>query len=161
MKTQEWHFADKSDWPAGRWHDEPDKRQWTDEHTGLPCLAVRHRSSGHWCGYVGVAEGHPYFEQGYDDCDVGVHGGLTFANFCVESDKEHGVCHIVEDGENDRVWWLGFDCVHSGDLSPGHKHYFPWNEHERYRSLRYVELQCMSLAAQLSNAQDDQKQSSS
>ena len=48
--------VDKTSWGQGPWMSEPDKLQWQDEATGLPCLIVR-GSSGSWCGYVGV---HPY-----------------------------------------------------------------------------------------------------
>lgn len=64
METIEYRTADKTGWGAGPWQQEPDKRQWQDEATGLPCLAVR-GPGGHWCGYVGVAEGHPLYRKGY------------------------------------------------------------------------------------------------
>src|SRR6185295_5225427 len=71
MKTQEWTFLDKSKWPErGPWDNEPDKAQWTDVATGLPCLAVRAHS--HWCGYVGVTEEHPVFGKDYDSLDLSV-----------------------------------------------------------------------------------------
>lgn len=58
MKTIEYRTKDKSAWRPGPWQQEPDKVQWKDEETTLPCLIVRNHS-GAWCGYVGVAEGHP------------------------------------------------------------------------------------------------------
>jgi hypothetical protein len=155
MEYREWRFVDKSAWDDGLWMSEPDKVQWTDDDTGLPCLAVRHHTSGHWCGYVGVSEGHPWYEAEYDAPDVSCHGGLTFAGHCVESEKEHGVCHIPSPGEPDNVYWFGFDCAHSGDMSPGHSamlkswrrdlSYMP----EQYRTLRYVQAQVADLAAQI------------
>ncbi len=57
---------DKSAWGPGPWQDEPDKVQWTDEATGLPCLMLRSRHGGNWCGYVGVAPDHPAFGLSYD-----------------------------------------------------------------------------------------------
>jgi hypothetical protein len=36
-----WTTIDKSSWGNGPWQTEPDKAQWQDEETGLPCLAVR------------------------------------------------------------------------------------------------------------------------
>lgn len=83
MKTQEWKTVDKSTWGNGPWQDEPDKRQWKDEATGLPCLIVR-GPSGALCGYVGVAEGHSHFGKDYDNAPVEVHGGLTFASKCAD-----------------------------------------------------------------------------
>jgi hypothetical protein len=65
---------------------------------------------------VGVPKGHPLFGKDYDECPVDIHGGLTFAGSCQHS--EHGICHVVEEGEEDLVWWLGFDCGHLGDYLP-------------------------------------------
>lgn len=106
METKEWRFEDKSSWGPGPWQSEPDKVQWRDEATGA------------LCGYVGVPPSHPAFGKFYDDVDVEVHGGLTFADKCHESDDEgRGICHVTEPGEPD-VWWLGFDCAHFMDVSP-------------------------------------------
>lgn len=119
MEKMEWRTEDKAEWPRGEWDSEPDKVQWQDETTGLPCLIVRGPSGG-LCGYVGVSEGHPYFGKEYGDCRVDCHGGLTFSDFCADSDdpSKH-ICHIPGPGEPDRVWWLGFDCAHLYDYTPG------------------------------------------
>jgi len=89
METKQWRTIDKSSWPTrGEWDDEPDKMQWQDEATGLPCLIVR-GPSGALCGYVGVAEGHPMFRTHYDAAPIAdVHGGLTFSDFCADTDDE-------------------------------------------------------------------------
>ncbi len=115
----EWRFINKGKWAKGPWQKEPDKVQWRDKHTGYPCLIVRSKMSGALCGYVGLTKRHRWFKKGYPDIDVDVHGGLTYADMCMEDDKEHGVCHIVQQGEDDKVWWLGFDCAHAFDLMPG------------------------------------------
>lgn len=65
MKTIEYRTIDKSSWPRGEWDHEPDKRQWQDEATGLPCLIVRQRDSGHLCGYVGVPKSHALHGRDY------------------------------------------------------------------------------------------------
>lgn len=150
MQTLEWTTIDKADWGTGEWQTEPDKRQWLDDATGLPCLAVRHPVLGHWCGYVGVTEGHPYFGKDYhDDLDLSVHGGITFGGFChKDADPSKGICHLVESGENDRVWWLGFDCTHCYDLSPASFARSGIFDGE-YRSLSYVEQEVRTLAEQL------------
>lgn len=169
MKRIEYRFTDKSRWKRGEWDTEPDKVQWQDELTGLPCLVRRSPATGAWCGYVGVAEGHPLFEKKTDDCDenLSVHGGVTFNSFCDPdpAHKEHGICHLVEPSENDRVWWIGFDCGHSGDYMPemaraselmGEQ--IPklrefgnlWDRPEMvYRNLAYVQAECRFLAVQL------------
>jgi hypothetical protein len=153
MKT--WTNIDKSKWGRGEWQDEPDKVQWVDEATGLTCLAVRTTHGGHWCGYVGVPEDHPFHGKGYDAVDADVHGGLTFADKCRPSDKGEGfgICHVAGPGEPE-VWWLGFDCAHSGDLSPRHASVLGEvgafrDGHESYKPLGYVRDECASLAAQL------------
>ena len=64
METKEWSFMDKTEWGEGPWMREPDKRQFVDVATGLPCLIHRNHS-GALCGYVGVTEGHPLFGQSY------------------------------------------------------------------------------------------------
>lgn len=167
---------DKSEWGDGPWQSEPDKVQWTDEATGFPCLANRTASGGHWCGYVAVSEGHPAFGVGYDDVRVldedgdatwpEVHCGLTYANHCQEGDESVAICHVPEPGQPDHVWWLGFDCAHSGDISPAYrarerKRYEETGDpiwsglgfgYERYATLAYVQRQCASLAKQLLTA---------
>lgn len=60
METIENHTYDKAGWGEGPWQSEPDKRQWQDEATGLPCLIVR-GPVGALCGYVGVPLEHPAY----------------------------------------------------------------------------------------------------
>lgn len=217
-EKMEWTTRDKSGWGDGTWQNEPDKVQWVDDATGLDCLIVR-GPSGALCGYVGVAEGHPYFRVGYSDCAQGpncgetwcshspgskmdVHGGLTFSDACHDATPEkfalwcermqaskdeaarypHGdaarrlrerghlvnsyeewaawmeasaICHKPLDGRPDHVWWLGFDCAHSGDLCPSYDNDLRFRGESRYDSIyrdrAYVEDQCRSLAQQLAN----------
>ena len=104
--------SDKSTWGDGPWQSEPDRLEW--EHAGLPCLAVRNLRFGFWCGYAAVPLGHPLHGKRYDDVDVDVHGGLTYANAC-----EGHICHVPKPGQPDDVWWFGFDCGHFGDYAPG------------------------------------------
>lgn len=140
METREYKTADKSDWGDGAWQQEPDKVQWQDPATGLPCLIVRNYF-GAWCGYVGIAASHPWHAKQYSDvvgacneeCNaednyhgghhissmIRVHGGLTFSAFCADAtDEARGICHAPGAGEPDHVWWFGFDCGHFQDLSP-------------------------------------------
>ncbi len=137
----------------GMWRSEPDKSQWYDEATGLPCLAVR-GPLGSWCGYVGVHEGHPWYQRSYSD-DEGdlareaeVHGGLTYSNW--GSDERINFAH--HSGEPLPVWWLGFDCAHCFDFVPGMLSLSSpaslrlW-ETGIYRTLDYVRLECAGLAA--------------
>lgn len=152
MQTLEYHTMDKSDWEPGPWQQEPDKKQWTDEATGLPCLIVRNRI-GALCGYVGVPEGHRYYGEDYEKPDVEVHGGLTFSDFCQPTeDESKGICHKPDHGEPEKVWWLGFDCAHCGDyydLNSPLRHKYPKSPDDRYRDFAYVESECRSLAKQI------------
>lgn len=153
METKEYHTVEgKEKWGDGPWVTEPDKKQWQDAATGLPCLIVRN-PGGALCGYVGVSEGHKFYRIDYDNVDLveGVHGGLTFANMCSPSDKEgEGICHVPGPGEPDHVWWLGFDCSHLGDYNPAFDSKRPridWNS--VYRDINYVTEEVTKLAQQL------------
>lgn len=59
------------------------------------------------CGYVVVPQYHPYFEKSlynFDDTsllELGVHGGVTFADYI---DKD--------------TYAIGFDCAHADDYVP-------------------------------------------
>jgi hypothetical protein len=115
METLEYNTYDKTEWGDGPWMEEPDKVQFQDEATGLPCLIVRNHF-GNLCGYVGVGENHCYFGKGYDEIDyevVEVHGGLTFAAFCQPGPESQAICHIPGQGESDNIWWFGFDAGHA------------------------------------------------
>lgn len=168
METREYQTTDKSSWGFGPWQDEPDKRQWRDETTGLACLIVRNPKWGNLCGYVGVPPSHPGHAKAYnfyrDDeaphsavenaiNNLRVHGGLTFADGCSHgSDESRGVCHVPSFGEPDDVWWFGFDCAHAWDLLPGIEPRYrdPLDAANVYRDVDCVTSECASLAYQLS-----------
>lgn len=59
-------------------------------------------SLGHRNGYVVLPKGHKYDGKDYNEIDVEVHGGLTFAS--------RGIYEKYSD-----QWVLGFDCAHYGD----------------------------------------------
>lgn len=120
------------------------------QHAGLPCLLVRHARLGQWCGYAAVPPTHPLHGCSYDDVDVSVHGGLTYANAC-----RGLICHVPKPGEPDNVWWFGFDCAHLWDLAPGMDATtralgFERDRDDVYRDLAYVRGQTERLAEQLS-----------
>lgn len=170
LQAKEWKWVDKSTWDRGPWDNEPDKAQWEDEATGLPCLIVR-GPVGALCGYVGVGRKHPKYGRDYSEVDAEVHGGLTFADGCQKADPEHGICHIVAPGEEDDVWWFGFDCAHAWDLAPGFYARLPKTVAAKlkkihakmrislapfgknYRTYAYVKAQCAQLAQQLAEVQ--------
>lgn len=143
----EWTI-DKTGWADGPWMREPDRLEWR-EPRGWPCLIVRNKS-GALCGYVGVPPGHPWHGKDYSDCDVSIHGGLTFGQGCMEDGP---VCHVPRDGESPEVWWLGFDCAHYMDFIPSytkHDHVDRlWSQDgQTYRDLGYVRAEVERLAEQ-------------
>jgi len=177
MKAIEYKTMDKSNWGPGPWQDEPDKMQWMDEATGMPCLIVRN-SMGNLCGYVGVAADHPWHGKDYnasvgphtDTCDkdpelyhygctisgiLDAHGGINFSREChPNGDEKSSICHLPEPGEPDHMWWFGFDCGHCDDLSPGMADInkrlgISHYRHGIYRDVAYVKDQIASLAKQL------------
>lgn len=152
MEHKTWHTMDKTSWGPGPWQDEPDKEQYTDEVTGLPCLVKRSGRGGNLCGYVGVSEGHPWFGKDYGSIDADVHNGLSYSDFCQEGEGRT-ICHIPGPGEPDLVWWVGFDCGHAWDVSPA----MDAVERERgwppirmpettYKTVAYVKAECARLA---------------
>lgn len=158
METLEYRTVDKSDWGDGPWQHEPDKKQWLDEETQLPCLIHRNSELGALCGYVGVYEGHPYFELRYEDVPVDVHGGLTFGDFCMDgADEAKGLCHKSDDPR--KVYWLGFDCAHLYDMMPGMAaHYAALGidafetDAKGYKDIAWVENEVRKLAKQVKEA---------
>lgn len=176
LEVQTWHTIPcKADaWGEGPWATEPDKAQWTDPATGLPCIALRAPANGSWCGYVGVHAGHPLHGAGLHSPRVWgrlfVHGGVDYAGPCQDDDApiEHRICHIPAPGEPDDVWWFGFDCAHALDYQPGEvarmrRDPTPWPfplddlyHPADYCTLEYVQVNCAVLAAQL-HAMTDRK----
>lgn len=135
---------DKTRWAPGPWFDEPDRLQFKTA-TGLPGLIVRNRF-GALCGYVAVESSHPFYGKDYDSLDVDIHGGLTYADKCMEDGP---ICHVPELDEPDDVWWFGFDCAHTGDQIPGIGGYSEFPEWETYKNVDYVRAEVESLAQQL------------
>jgi hypothetical protein len=160
VKNLEHRTVDKHLWGPGPWQQEPDKRQWKDVITGLPCLVVRGRN-GAFCGYVGVNEGHPWFGRHKYEIDAEVHGGVTFALACErDGEQSSNICHQPDQGEPDKVWWVGFDCAHSLDLLPSQPGWplrgvdfdLPEWAQPVYRDLSYVERHVGYLALEATSA---------
>jgi hypothetical protein len=93
---------------------------------------------GHRCGYVTVPKDHPHYGRRYDDINVDVHGGLTYAN----------------EGT------FGFDCAHWNDardksiMSDEYKKiYSMWpslhDVESTIKTLEFCIAECESLAKQL------------
>lgn len=138
-------------WGPGPWQAEPDHVVF--EHAGLPCILHRN-GGGAWCGYVAVSPGHPAHGQEYGgDLDLNVHGGVTYSDRCQGS-----ICHVPKPGEPDDVWWIGFDCAHAYDLSPGDEAMYrargmaSFGMSKQYRDIVYVRREVERLAEQLAGA---------
>lgn len=171
MEYKEYRTVDKTTWPRGEWDDEPDKVQFVDTATGLPCLIKRSYhyadgtgcGSGNLCGYVGIPPGHPlhggHAKELDDMLETSVHGGLTYEGFCQEVDDErHGICHVPGPDEPENIYWYGFDCGHGYDFQPGWQAMLNevptyigarYGMEDEYRNIEYVKNQCAILAAQL------------
>lgn len=130
---------DKSKWAKGSWDNEPDRMDFI--HAGFSCFILRNMN-GNWCGYVGVPSTHSAYMKDYNDVDVNVHGGLTYADKC----QDH-ICHVPEAGMPDDVWWLGFDTGHYGDMSPMIE--FLFQHGGEYRNMDYTISETKQLAEQL------------
>ena len=142
------HKIDRTDWPKGEWDNEPNRVDFV--HAGYACLALRNHN-GVCCGYVGVPSNHKFYKANYNDVNVDVHGGLTYANVCSTP-----ICHIPQPGMPDDVFWFGFDCNHYMDYSPGMaaiENKFGWeptiSRDQIYRNIEYVTNEIKSLAEQL------------
>lgn len=130
---------------------EPDV--WRGEHAGCFLLARRVVEIGFWCGYVGLPAGHPWYgsteRHGLDGAEV--HGGITYGEAELPLGERVDWC----------CWYVGFDCSHAGDFSPGTMRTEPGvdpratatrllasGEGGVYRTLDYVQAELRSLAEQ-------------
>jgi len=97
----------KEYWEPGEWHDEPDTFEMT--YKGYKCEG-RRNAMGSWCGYVGIPTDDPFYknhiiDKSYDDVPLNAHGGITYESLY----------------EEDKVYWVGFDCAHYNDYLPSRK----------------------------------------
>ena len=73
---------------------------------------------GYANGYVAVPKDHPFFGKGYDDVDINIHGGLTFATSGDNICKDFSETEVLEGClyDLDKNWWVfGFDTCHYMD----------------------------------------------
>jgi len=149
MKTAENHFIDKSSWADGEWQNEPDKIQYQDETTGLPCQIIRNSIGGFLCGYVGVSSSHPLYGKDYTEIadDILVYGGVTYSDRRQPQMTERENSYLIETQESDAVWWFGFHCGYGWDLVPM-MGYFP-SENHTYKNVDFVKVHNTLLGLQL------------
>ena len=126
--------------PYGEWTNEPDKITWFFPQHNLMAMIVRHPLLGHLCGYVGLPNNHPLYGVSIDDAPGYVHGHWTYADYC----DDH-ICHKALPDEPNKVYWLGFDCAHYNDLSPG----LPYTQ-GTYKNIYYVANEIAQVLEELS-----------
>lgn len=83
----------------------------------FPMMSAGH-GVGYANGYVAVPKDHPFFGMGYDDVDVDIHGGLTFAapgNNIIKDLPETEVLEGCLYDLNEDWWVFGFDTCHYMD----------------------------------------------
>jgi hypothetical protein len=119
--------------------DAPDNFLSAGQSEGYSWCVMFNRN-GFRCGYVGIPQGHPWYEKSYGDIPCECHGGLTFAQI------------------KDVTWWIGFDCGHAGDAPDPNlsKSYYDlgWvRATDVIRSQDYVEQECISICMQAKAAE--------
>jgi hypothetical protein len=79
---------------------------------------IKGMNKGWGNGYVLIPEGHPDHGKPYDDIDVDVHGGLTYAELCDDEMIERWPVGGLIAEEDKGCWVVGFDTCHYSD-TPG------------------------------------------
>lgn len=86
------------------------QKEW--EAHGFKCrvIAIKLSYYSSCNGYVAIPKGHPSYGKDYDDIDVDVHGGVTYAKFGCD---EPVMGEILR--PNSELYWIGFDTLHAMD----------------------------------------------
>lgn len=105
------------------------------KYHGVKCQIIRNTSFNYtWCGYVCIpkVDAHKFHDL---DCDLDVHGGVTFTS-----------------GSTDDIV-LGFDCGHMGDYKPidplKQLNLMALSTNGTYRTKEYVIMQVKGMVDQL------------
>lgn len=109
-------FFNKKDFPPGKWRSEPDLCFWY--YQDVPCLAVRDMDMGIWKGFVGVTEGHPFFQVTTDQV-VNLPQALdlfrTAYGGCISG---MGKLALKFQNYAKGCWWIGIETTQGSDLMP-------------------------------------------
>lgn len=154
MQYIEYKHLDRSNWREGPWDNEPDKIQFQCPITGYRCLVVRGRK-GHLCGYVAVECTHPLYEVDYCNDEnhsvagLKVHGGVTYTEYTYDDPDQSKSVQVYDPNYTHwrNLWWIGFDCNHSTDMSPCKSTYT--SGEGIYRDVGYVVRELQFLAIQI------------
>ncbi|WP_299198282.1 MULTISPECIES: hypothetical protein [Pseudomonadota] len=122
------------------WENEPDDVIWLHDASGYACQILRHPTQKYLCGYVTLPEDHPFHGIDYSD-DIIIPEAI-YKEIALEDDwpptkpkfiwhktptplvtvsperllNAHGGITFSQEVKGQHVY--GFDCGHSGDLSP-------------------------------------------
>lgn len=118
--------------------------------------AVHRTEGGFLCGYVGVTKEYKeVWGVDYQNLEevLDCHGGLTWSDFFAGALPES--VRVWLEGSAVGLWWIGFDCAHSGDHVPGLAHHFVMfgkggnQKGDVYRTTEYVEQEIENLRQQI------------
>jgi len=150
--------------------EEPDFRKYIDQATGLRCMIVPVPEMGHLCGYVQLPPGPlrrrlmrykgiptptmntlmRAMQPGYPRHGARYEGRRAYSQSQIKRMDVHGGVTFL-----DRfTWpgmeglWIGFDCGHLGDASPGMEK-IGISQHGVYRDHTFVEHELAKLAKQV------------
>ena len=107
-------FFDKSEFPPGQWHKEPDLCFWYHK---LPCLAVRDMSMGIWKAFVGVEEEHSLYEKTIDYI-IGIPQALELFRCAYGGLTGAGRLSAKYQNYAKNCWWIGMEASQGSDLMP-------------------------------------------
>jgi hypothetical protein len=123
------------------WETEPDSEDFT--YNGFVCKIFRDLDFKSLCGFVKIPSTMFYYRKNYDhECfsTILIHGGLTSS----------GYLRAYPGLENEKGWWIGFDCGHSIDYKPGaHTYYSKANPETMYKNFDYVRSHLKYLVDQI------------
>lgn len=152
INDPEWALL-KESWGDGPWQTEPDFELF--EYRDHKCM-VRRGSFGALNGYVEVKPDHAFYKQDYDDIDVDVHMGITYAG---------NILDCLD------IFFIGFDCAHCYDYAPvlavTHKNIcipnsrecsLPMHKEENYKTIDFVIAECKSVVDQLIDGKTQEKE---
>lgn len=122
-------------------------------YRGYNCLIIRHKTMLYLCGFVAVNEDSIFFGSDPLNLDFKVHGSVTVGFPGLDNNwKEDLYYKPLTDETGKSLWWLGFDCGHTGDLTPIDlllDSVLDMNDNRTYKNLEYVENELKYLVDQI------------
>lgn len=123
-------------------------------YKGYACRIIRSLSLMSLLGYVAIEKNHVFYNVGYDDINIDVHGGLTYASnkqppTVVKDTMTNKLDYITMPHHNKpkNAWWVGFDCSHYGDIIPAHP--LLSNGQDTYKGIEFVKNEIKGMVNQL------------